>query len=49
MTIEQDIFNAYRLINTDKLIEYGFNNFNNIYTYEVDFLNDDFVAKIIVD
>ena len=49
MTIEQDIFNAYRLINTDKLIEYGFDNFNNIYTYEVDFLNDDFVAKIIID
>ena len=48
MTIEQEIFKSYTVIK-DKLIEYGFDCFNDIYTYSIDFYNDEFKALITID
>ncbi len=48
MTIEQELFAAYRP-NKNKLIEYGFDCFNGVYTYHVIFHNNEFEARITID
>ena len=48
MTIEQELFASYRPIK-EKLQSYGFDCFGNVFTYQVNFHNDEFEAKIIVD
>ena len=48
MRIEQELFASYR-VEKEKLINYGFENFNNIFVFSKGFLNGDFKAKIVVD
>ena len=48
MNIENDIFKR-TVINTSKLINYGFKKEDNIYTYEKIFMNNHFKAIITVD
>lgn len=48
MTIEQELFSSYRVIK-DRLLEYGFFNYSNIYTYSTIFHNNEFKALISVD
>lgn len=48
MTIEQEIFASYRL-EKDKLLDYGFENLDNVFIYQKDFLNGDFKAQIVID
>ena len=48
MTIEQELFASYRAI-TEKLLDYGFENFSGVYTYSKDFHNNEFKALITVD
>ena len=46
--IEDNIFLTYRPIK-EKLIDYGFVSFSAYLAYEVDFFNDEYKAKILVD
>ncbi len=48
MTIEQELFAAYRP-DKEKLIDYGFDCFNGIYTFTISFHNDEFEARITID
>ena len=48
MTIEQELFASYRVIK-EKLLEYGFSDFSSVYTYSIDFHNDEFKALITID
>ena len=48
MTIEQELFSSYRP-NKDKLIGYGFDYFNGVYTFKVAFHDGEFEARIIID
>jgi len=41
MTIEQELFAAYRP-DKDRLIDYGFDCFNGIYTFTISFHDDEF-------
>ena len=44
----KELFSSYRVIK-DKLLDYGFTCFSNVYTYAKDFMNDEFQALIIID
>ena len=44
----KELFFSYRVIK-DKLLDYGFTCFSNVYTYAKDFMNDEFQALIIID
>ena len=48
MTIEQELFAAYRP-NKDKLVEFGFVCFNDVYTFSITFHDGEFEALIVVD
>ena len=48
MTFEQELFSSYRVIK-DKLLEYGFDNYAGVYTYEKSFHHDEFKALITID
>ncbi len=48
MTIEQEVFRRYK-VNRNALIRYGFNRFDDIYTYDKYFLDDAFKAIIVID
>ena len=48
MTIEQEIFASY-LVNKESLIPYGFTNFNNVYTYSIEFMDAAFKALIVIN
>ncbi len=44
----KELFFSYRVIK-DKLLDYGFTCFSDVYTYAKDFMNDEFQALIIID
>ena len=48
MTIEQELFASYR-VKIESLIEYGFKSFNDVFTYEKNFLDNEFKALIVID
>ena len=48
MDFEKEIFHK-RIFLKDKLIEYGFNEFDDVLTYEKHILNDQFNAKIVIN
>lgn len=48
MNIEQEIFNSYKA-DKNKLLAYGFKLYQDVYTFEIDFMSGDFKALILID
>ena len=48
MKIEQELFASYQVIK-ENLLGYGFDFFDDVYTYTKDFHNDEFKALIVID
>jgi len=48
MNIEQEIFSSYKA-DKNKLLAYGFKLYQDVYTFEIDFMSGDFKALILID